>query len=172
MGFDPIKINAVLLPGFNEATEFVEWANREGYLLRFIEFMPPSTITRGKLEGQGPVESEILAQLEKAHGKVSEINQTADPHGKIAHRYGFENNGMVFEVIPGTSEPFCGTCNRIRLDCQGALRSCLYSTDSLQLGELISADDETFIAVVTEFISKKTGRKLEHIGHNMSSIGG
>jgi cyclic pyranopterin phosphate synthase len=79
---------------------------------------------------------------------------------------------MIFEIIPGVSVPFCGDCNRIRLDCQGALRACLYSREKLQLKPLLNAPDEEFVKVVTEFIGKKTGRVLEHIGSDMSSIGG
>jgi cyclic pyranopterin phosphate synthase len=171
-GFDPIKINTVLLPGFNEACEFVEWANREGYLSRFIEFMPPSTLTRVDIDGRGPVEAEVLKELDNAFGKVREINAANGAHGKIARRYGFENNDYIFEIIPGTTEPYCGTCNRIRIDCQGTLRSCLYSSDELQLKALLVVTDAEFIAIVTEFIGRKTGRTLEHIGSGMSKVGG
>jgi len=172
VGFKPVKINTVLLPGFNEAREMVEWANREGYILRFIEFMPPSTITSRRIEGRGPKESDIVDELESAFGKSVLLESNNGDGGKIAHRFGFENNNMVFEVIPGTSEPFCGTCNRIRIDCQGVLRSCLYSTDTLSLRDLAESSDDEFAEAVLLFIRKKMGRTLDHIGTNMSAIGG
>jgi cyclic pyranopterin phosphate synthase len=172
VGFDPIKINVVLLPGFNEASDFVEWGNREGYIVRFIEFMPPSCSTRVDIEGSGPVESDILRDLESSFGKVQPISIPDDTPGKTARSYGFVNNEMIFGVIPGTSEPFCSTCNRLRIDCQGSLRSCLYSTEELQLKNMLTASDEEFIKAVVEFVQRKTGRTLQHIGTNMSSIGG
>ena len=172
VGFDPIKINTVLLPGFNEAREFVEWSNGEGYIVRFIEFMPPAAQTRVDIKGSGPVQTDILRELEGVFGKAEEKGTSGDDQGKVARRFGFAENDFVFEVIPATSDPFCGTCNRIRIDCKGDLRACLYSDDTLELKNLIDAPDGEFIAAITDFVGQKAERKLKHIGCNMSSIGG
>ncbi|MFH1675396.1 MAG: GTP 3',8-cyclase MoaA [bacterium] len=172
VGLDPIKINTVLLPGFNESRQFVEWADKEGYMVRFIEFMPPLADTRIEINGTGPAQADIIHELEGSFGEIMEINKSGDSQGKVARQCGFKGNGMVFGIIPATTDPFCGTCNRIRIDCKGDLRSCLYSDDSLNLINLIDAPDVEFIAAIADFIGRKSGRKLTYIGSNMSSIGG
>jgi len=171
-GFDPIKINTVLVPDFREEVELVEWANREGFILRFIELMPQARGVEAPIKLEGPKEDEILSRLEKRFGRVRVVSSSGDGQGKTSRRYEIDGGNMIFEMIPGVTVPFCGDCNRIRLDCQGALRACLYSREKLDLKPFLNARDEDFVKVLTEFIETKTGRVLEHIGSDMSSIGG
>jgi GTP 3',8-cyclase len=171
-GFPPLKINTVLLPDFNEEYNFIEWANSEGHILRFIEQMPGvSDRPENKFIG-GPSESELISKLQEKTGRVELIDDTEDEPGKHTRRYRVMDRGWEFGIIPAVSVPFCGDCNRIRLDCLGTLRSCLYSSDTIELRGLLDAPDEEFIEAVVNFVGRKTGRPLEHIGSHMSSIGG
>lgn len=171
-GFTPIKINTVLLPDFDEELEFIEWANTNGYILRFIEQMPDASSPHGTEFKGGLKEADLISRIEKKKGRIEAIGESEAEHGKHAARFLVVDTGWEFEVIPSVSVPFCGDCNRIRLDCQGTLRACLYSSRTIQLRDLLHSTDEEFIAVVEDFVRKKTGRSLAHIGSNMSSIGG
>lgn len=171
-GFPPLKINAVLLPDFNEEFEFIEWANSNELILRFIEQMP-GVSDKSKNEFRGGItESELISRLQKKVGKVELVGDSEDEPGKHTRKYRVLDRGWEFGIIPAVSVPFCGDCNRIRLDCQGTLRSCLYSSETIELRGLLTASDEEFIEAVADFVGRKSGRPLEYIGSHMSSIGG
>jgi cyclic pyranopterin phosphate synthase len=169
VGLSPIKINVVLLPGFEEELQFVEWSNREGYLLRFIELMPRFAGGHRGFEAEGPKEFEILNRLAQ---RFDFVKEACDQPGRHVRRYRIPSNGWVFEFISGVSAPFCDYCNRLRLDCQGVLRSCLYGEQTLQLCPLLDATDEEFAKSVRSFVAEKNERSLDRIGGRMSSIGG
>jgi len=171
-GFSPIKVNAVLLPDFREEAQLVEWANREGYLVRFIELMPNFLGFATATEGKGPNEAEILDRLSRQYDIIEDKKSLEGESGKHAHRYRIPDRDWTFEIIPGVSAPFCGNCNRLRLDCQGELRFCLYSERTLQLRPLLDASDDEFARAIEEFVAQKTERMLDHIGSNMFAIGG
>ena len=172
VGFPPLKINTVLLPDFFEELEFIEWANARGLILRFIEQMPTaSSNTHNRITG-GVSEAKLISRLEKKAGKVEMIGDSEDEPGKHTRRYKLVDTGWEFGIIPAVSVPFCGECNRIRLDCMGTLRTCLYSSETMELRDLLNASDEIFISAVQDFVNRKAGRPLTHIGSDMSSIGG
>jgi cyclic pyranopterin phosphate synthase len=171
-GLAPIKINTVLLPDFDEEFELIEWSNRNGHILRFIELMPHSSENSGRSEQGGATEAEILARLETKVGGIEKIESHETRPGNHSSRYMVPERDWIFEVIPSVSAPFCDNCNRIRLDCQGILRPCLYSSSTIQLRDYLHLPDEEFIKVVEKFVGRKTGRAFKHIGSDMSSIGG
>ncbi len=148
-GLDPIKINAVLLPGVNddEAPELLAWALAEGYEMRFIEQMPLDA--QGGWERSAMVTAEqILASLHSrydlepaeaelrgsAPAQLWYVREHLDPTGGRA-RVG---------VIASVSAPFCGDCDRTRLTADGQIRSCLFSRSETDLRALLraGADDE------------------------------
>jgi cyclic pyranopterin phosphate synthase len=172
VGYSPIKVNTVLLPDFHEEAQLVEWGNREGYLVRFIELMPNFYGFRMRIKGEGVKEAGILDRLAHRFTVVKEPIRSEDERGNHVHRYRIPDRNWVFEVIPGVSAPFCAKCNRLRLDSQGALRYCLYSRRTLQLRGLLQASDDEFTGAIKGFVMEKKGRTLDCIGSNMSAIGG
>ncbi|MGB8062521.1 MAG: GTP 3',8-cyclase MoaA [Candidatus Sulfotelmatobacter sp.] len=124
VGLWPLKVNCVLMRGFNEdqVIPFGMFAREEGVTVRFIEFMPleegrtwsPSTVV--------PLE-EILARMAEYRPLV-EI-----PHGRseTARRYRFEDGVGEIGIIAPVSHPFCGHCSRIRITSDGKIRTCLFS---------------------------------------------
>jgi cyclic pyranopterin phosphate synthase len=124
-GFAPIKINAVLMRGFNddEAVPLAAWAREQGYELRFIEWMPldfQKTWDRDRLVPA----AEILEQL---HARFPlEPMRATDPSAPATmYRY-LDGLGAV-GVIASVTRPFCGHCDRIRLTADGQIRTCLFA---------------------------------------------
>jgi cyclic pyranopterin phosphate synthase len=125
VGFTPIKINAVLMRGFNEdeAVPLARWGREHSYEVRFIEWMPldfQHTWSREKLV---PAD-EILAQIDAEF--PIEIARDTDPSAP-ARRYLFKDGTGSVGVIASVTRPFCGHCDRIRLTADGQIRTCLFA---------------------------------------------
>jgi cyclic pyranopterin phosphate synthase len=127
---DPIKVNAVPMPGFgaDEVDRFCELARRGRFQVRFIEFMPldgdrawrPDDVLGG---------AEVRRMIEARH-PLRELPR--EPHA-TARVYAFaDGRGRIGFVNPVT-EPFCADCNRIRLTADGRLRTCLFSLGETDL---------------------------------------
>jgi cyclic pyranopterin phosphate synthase len=125
VGFSPIKINAVLMRGFNEdeAVPLVRWGRDNGFEVRFIEWMPLDfghTWDRSRLVPA----AEILEQVATEFPFV--LAPGADPSAP-ATRYRFRDGQGSFGVIASVTRPFCGHCDRIRLTADGQIRTCLFA---------------------------------------------
>jgi cyclic pyranopterin phosphate synthase len=121
----PIKINCVALRGFTEqeVPALAELARRKPYVVRFIEFMPldADEIWRKEDVLSG---AEIKAIAEAAIGPLVEL--PAKP-SSTARRFRFADGVGELGFINPVSEPFCSSCDRIRLTAEGQLRTCLFS---------------------------------------------
>jgi cyclic pyranopterin phosphate synthase len=124
-GFAPIKINTVLMRGFNEdeAVGLARWARDEGYQLRFIEWMPLDFQHQWSREKLVPA-AEILEQLHAAFPLAPA--RLVDPSAPASLYDYLDGRGQV-GVIASVSRPFCGHCDRIRLTADGQIRTCLFS---------------------------------------------
>jgi GTP 3',8-cyclase len=160
-GLDPVKVNCVLLRGFNEdqIIPFGMFARAEGVVVRFIEFMP--------LEEDRVWKPDTVVRLEEIVTRMSEYLPLAEvehQHSETARRYRFSDGVGEFGIIAPVSHPFCGHCSRIRITSDGKLRTCLFSVWDHDLHELMrrGAADEKLV----EFILKVIGKKEErhHIG--------
>ena len=128
VGFDPIKINAAVIRGHNddEFVEFAKFAREYGVSMRFIEFMPldgDQNWSRDHVVS----EQDILDQLAQAFEVKIRQDQGANP----ARSYYIE--GMSIGIISTITNSFCGNCDRLRLNAQGELFNCLFSTQGLKL---------------------------------------
>jgi cyclic pyranopterin phosphate synthase len=173
----PIKVNCVAIRGFTEAEvpAFAELARRKPYVVRFIEFMPldADRAWRGDDVLTG---AEIRALIEQ-HWPLEEI--PAKP-SSTAKRYRFADGAGEIGFVNPVSEPFCSTCDRIRLTADGQLRTCLFSRREWDLKTPLreGATDEELAALVRHAVAHK---ELKHrIGdpgfvrasRSMSQIGG
>jgi len=124
-GFRPIKINAVLMRGFNEdeAVPLARWAREEGFELRFIEWMPLDFSHTWSREKLVPAD-EILARIgEEFPIRAAEGEDPSAP----ATLYDYLDGRGRVGVIASVTRPFCGHCDRIRLTADGQIRTCLFS---------------------------------------------
>ena len=160
-GLDPVKINCVLLRGFNEdqIIPFGLFSREEGVVVRFIEFMP--------LEEDRVWTPEIVVPLEEIVRRMSEylpLEEVAHEHSETARRYRFADGIGEIGIIAPVSHPFCGHCSRIRITSDGKLRTCLFSAWDHDLHELMrrGADDNKLAEFILGVVQKKEER--HHIG--------
>jgi len=130
-----MKINSVLMKGENddEIVDLVRFTKDLPIAVRFIEFMPfdGNKWNKSKLVS----EAEILGQVEKAFGREKLIS-LPDEKNLTARKFKIEGFQGEFGIISSVTNPFCGTCNRIRLTANGRIKNCLFSnleTDLLKV---------------------------------------
>jgi cyclic pyranopterin phosphate synthase len=175
----PIKVNAVAIRSFSEeeVLDFVSLARRKAYLVRWIEFMPldadqvwrKEDILTGK---------EIKKMIEAEYGPLIPIT-TAD-RSETARRYTFSDGIGEIGFINPVSEPFCASCDRIRLTADGQLRTCLFATEETDLRSIIrsGADDETLAYALHQAVRHKElkhfigDKQFKRANRSMSMIGG
>jgi cyclic pyranopterin phosphate synthase len=125
VGFSPIKVNAVLMRGFNddEAVSLARWARDHDYELRFIEWMPLDFSHNWSREKLVPAD-EILAAIGEEF--PLELAPGEDPSAP-ATLYDYRDGRGRVGVIASVTRPFCGHCDRIRLTADGQIRTCLFA---------------------------------------------
>jgi GTP 3',8-cyclase len=161
VGLWPVKVNCVLMRGFNEdqIIPFGMFAREEGVTVRFIEFMP---LEEGRTWAPSTVVTldEILARMAEYRPLV-EI-----PHARseTARRYRFEDGIGEIGIIAPVSHPFCGHCSRIRITSDGKIRTCLFSVWDHDLHAQMrrGASDEELAEFIRGVVTKKEER--HHIG--------
>lgn len=161
-GLEPVKINAVLLRGYNddEIEAFADFAQRHAVVVRFIEFMP---LEEGRLwtpEIVVPM-AEILQRLTRRHA----LRELPRGMSETACRYGFADGAAgEIGIIAPVSRPFCGHCSRIRMTADGQMRTCLFSLREWDLRARMRAgasDGELREAMVRAVAQKE---ERHHIG--------
>ena len=160
-GLDPVKINCVLLRGFNDdqITAFGRFAREEGVAVRFIEFMP--------LEEGRVWSPEILVTLDEIVRRMAlfmPLREVGHARSETARRYVFEDGIGEIGIIAPVSRPFCGHCSRIRLTSDGKIRTCLFSVREHDLAGLMArgASDEDMVEFILDAVEHKEER--HHIG--------
>src|SRR5215210_6763023 len=121
----PIKVNCVAIKGFTEeeVPALAELARRKPYVVRFIEFMPLDADQAWR-EDDVLTGSEIRAIIEEHHGPLVALPAKAS---STARRFRFADGVGEVGFVNPVSEPFCSSCDRIRLTADGQLRTCLFS---------------------------------------------
>ncbi len=157
----PVKVNCVLMRGFNEdqIIPFGIFAREEGVVVRFIEFMP--------LEEERVWAPDTVVPLEEILSRMKEYRPLIEiPHqrSETARRYRFDDGVGEIGIIAPVSHPFCGHCSRIRITSDGKIRTCLFSIWDHDLHELMQrgASDEEMVEFIQGVIQRKEER--HHIG--------
>ena len=125
-GFE-VKVNCVLIKGFNdnEIIDFIELTKNNKLQIRFIEFMPFDG-NKWNMEKLVSLE-EILQQVHNQYD-VKNFTRLKDQPNDTAKNYKIAGYEGSFAVISSVTNPFCDSCNRIRLTANGQLKNCLFST--------------------------------------------
>ncbi|OFX13259.1 MAG: cyclic pyranopterin phosphate synthase MoaA [Armatimonadetes bacterium RBG_19FT_COMBO_69_19] len=130
-GLVPIKINAVIVRGFNDAdvVPLAALTLTRPWEVRFIEMMPFSTV--GDFAEAGVVKSEeTMAKIESALGALTAVDLSGDDP---ARTYRLPRAAGSLGFISPVSNPFCAKCGRLRLTADGRLRLCLLRDDEVDL---------------------------------------
>ncbi|MGA8442890.1 MAG: GTP 3',8-cyclase MoaA [Candidatus Sulfotelmatobacter sp.] len=160
-GLWPLKVNCVLMRGFNEdqIIPFGMFAREEGVTVRFIEFMP---LEEGRTWSTETVVTldEILARM----GEYRPLVEIPRRRSETARRYRFDDGLGEIGIIAPVSHPFCGHCSRIRITSDGKIRTCLFSVWDHDLHAQMrrGASDEELADFIRGVVQKKEER--HHIG--------
>lgn len=178
-GLNPIKINVVLIRGFNdgEILDFAELARKSNFIIRFIEYMPIGSGDDWNIE-RVITEDEIIKTIE--HGLGLRLIPRHFRGSEPADSYVFEDGSGEIGFISSVSGPFCEHCNRVRLTSDGKLRTCLFSLGETDLRKLLregASDGEIRDAIEGAVSRKERGHLINKPGfikpaRTMSQIGG
>ena len=174
----PIKVNAVALRGVSEpdVLPLAELARERPYVVRFIEVMPldaPRQWTR-----QAVLSGEELREMIGARWPLEPL--TPERASATGTRWRFADGAGELQFVSSVTEPFCASCDRLRLTADGQLRTCLFASSETDLrGPLrAGASDEQLAAIALDAVSRKeAGHGMAdpswtYTGRPMSMIGG
>lgn len=177
-GFSPVKINCVVLRGFNEdeVADFALLARDKPYQIRFIEYMPLGGDREWDRRKVVPAK-EIVERI-RAVAPLEDVLRSgpADP----AKVYRFRDGLGEIGVIASVTEPFCFTCDRIRLTADGKLRTCLFAHVERDVRALLrgGAPEEAIAKLIADAVrAKEPGHMIDRADFQqparaMHAIGG
>jgi cyclic pyranopterin phosphate synthase len=174
----PIKVNCVAVKGFTETEvpALAELARRKPYVVRFIEFMPLDADEAWR-EDDVLTGAEIRSIVEAEHGPLVEVPAKAS---STARRFRFADGVGELGFVNPVSEPFCSSCDRIRITADGQLRTCLFSRREWDLKTPLrngAGDDELVELLRFAVRHKELKHRINDPGfvrasRSMSQIGG
>lgn len=131
VGFAPIKINAVVKRGANDASivDLARFCRDRGYILRFIEYMDVGTMNGWRMDHVVPAR-EIVERIDA----VMPLERVRRSYAsETALRYKYRDGGGEIGVIASVTMPFCGACSRVRLSPEGQIYTCLFATEGTDI---------------------------------------
>jgi cyclic pyranopterin phosphate synthase len=177
-GLGPLKVNMVPVAGVNsdEVEGFARFGRETGRTVRFIEFMP--------LDAEGAWDRERVVPGDDIVARINRcwpLEVVGDPDDPApATRYRYVDGAGEIGIVASVTRPFCGTCDRLRLTADGALRNCLFSDDELSARDLLRSggtDGELAAMIRRAVWGKLPGHGINDPGflapaRSMSMIGG
>ncbi len=168
-GFQKVKLNAVLIGGFNdeEIAALAELTKRYPLDVRFIEMMP--------MYNSGDFDETAFLPCEKVLEVLPEL-AAVEPDGGVAQLYQLPGAMGRVGLIRPVNAHFCGSCNRIRLTADGKIKPCLHSAEEYNIKGLdftgMRSVMEQAIQRKPEWHGEMSFKKRSHAGRNMNQIGG
>jgi len=161
-GLSPVKVNCVLLRGFNEdqIVPFAQFSREEGVIVRFIEFMP---LEEDRL--WTPESVVALKEIVEALASYRPLVRMApNAASETAVRYTFDDGVGEMGIIAPVTQAFCGHCSRVRLTSDGKIRTCLFSQSDHDLYGVMErgGSDAELAAFIRRTVEQKEAR--HHIG--------
>jgi GTP 3',8-cyclase len=176
-GFDPVKLNCVLMRGINddEIVDLATFGRERGLVVRFIEFMPLDASDQWGRDKVVPA-SEVIAAIDAVYPLVPVAERGDQP----AERFVYGDGGGEIGVIASVTRPFCGTCDRVRITAEGMFRNCLFSVRETDLRSILrggGSDDDLAAAIAADVATKWAGHSIGQVHflkprRSMSQIGG
>lgn len=169
-GLTPIKINTVLVKGFNddEIEALAGLTEKEEIDVRFIELMPIGVTAKDELNGF--ISNDIVLKKLPELIKV----EREDPSSPALY-YKLPNARGKIGLINPISCKFCKYCNRVRLTAQGKMKLCLHSDDEIDLRQALRNGEDIEKIIVDAIEKKPESHHLEegmYISKKMYQIGG
>lgn len=136
LGFDPIKVNAVIIKGLNEneALNFVDFAIEYGVEVRFIEMMPLGQgFIKWEKDMVKPLE-EVKMLIEDRYGKLIPSLSIGSGAARV---YKLPNKNIKIGFITPISNPFCDGCSKLRVTAEGSIKLCLRTDEEIHVKEVL-----------------------------------
>jgi cyclic pyranopterin phosphate synthase len=187
-GLHPVKVNVVVIRGVNddEVVDLARFGREHGVGVRFIEFMP--------LDAQGEWSNEQVVPAQEILDRIGAVfplraHATVD-HVEPAARYEYADGIGDVGAIPSVTEPFCESCDRVRVTAEGKFRTCLFALEEFDLRSILrdgsgdgsgldapDLDDRLADAITAAVGTKWAGHRIGNVdfirpGRSMSQIGG
>jgi cyclic pyranopterin phosphate synthase len=143
-GFESIRLNAIAIRGLTEAeiVPLARFARERGLELRFIEYMPLDA--EQHWQAADVLDGETIRRIVEA--EFGPLLPIAAPHpSQPAVDFAYADGGGRIGLIHPVSQPFCESCDRLRLTAEGQVRNCLFSTVEWDARALLrggGSDDE------------------------------
>ena len=176
-GLNPIKLNCVIMRGYNddEIADFARLGREQDLQVRFIEYMPLDAQGRWTMATVVPG-AEIHARVHAVYPLRSEQGNGSEP--ATVHHFA-DGRGSI-GIIASVSQPFCDSCNRVRITADGHLRTCLFSLTEHDLKGLLrsgASDEDLADFIIATVWKKEAGHKINQPDfvkpdRSMSAIGG
>jgi GTP 3',8-cyclase len=180
-GLAPVKINCVVIRGINddEVVDLAAFGRDRGVGVRFIEFMPLDAQGEWTMDQVVPAQ-EILDRIDAVFPLGDEAEAHSGAHVEPAARVRYRDGRGDVGVIASVTEPFCESCDRVRITADGKFRTCLFALDETDLRALLrdgATDDELAAAIHAAVGTKWAGHRIGQVtfirpGRSMSQIGG
>jgi cyclic pyranopterin phosphate synthase len=168
-GLVPIKLNSVVERGINDEDilDIVEFARRNGYYIRFIEYMDVGN-SNNWVSDRMVSKKEILDRINSRY-PIEEIGRSDTSAPAVNYRF-LDGTGDL-GVIASVTEPFCRGCTRARLTADGKLVMCLFADQSHDLKKLLraGASDEDLMSFIRAVWGARTNRYSEERLEAMNS---
>lgn len=158
-GFDPVKLNSVILRGRNdhEILDLVRFARQEGLDISFIEEMPLGHIQEHNRFLTLMPSSEVLAVVASEFSLTPSVESSGGP----SRYYRMANSSTRIGLISPHSQNFCASCNRVRVAANGRLLLCLGNEVGTDLRELLRehpGDRDRLVAAIHAALQHKPAR--------------
>jgi cyclic pyranopterin phosphate synthase len=174
------KLNAVVLRGWNDhqIVPLAQLAQREGFQVRFIEFMPYQA--NGWGQEQFMPAAEILQRIQEGLDTELEAETPVSLEEGPARLYTIPGSTGKVGVISALSADFCNRCNRVRLTSHGALQTCLFEGGTLNLLDPLRnhASHEDMVRLIRQaLLAKRECHPMRHgeqplLAQGMWQVGG
>ena len=160
-GFTPLKINAVVQRGVNDHTlvDLARFFKRRGHILRFIEYMDVGNKNGWKMDEVLP-SAEIVALI---HAEMPLEPVSGNYFGEVARRYRYADGEGEIGLISSVTQPFCGSCTRMRLSPEGQIFTCLFAIEGTDLRDPLraGASDDDIEAIIRDTWGERIDRYSE-----------
>jgi cyclic pyranopterin phosphate synthase len=160
-----VKINSVIMKGLNDnqILPLLNYAFSKGLTIRFLEIM-----AMGHLYGNSDSSFYSQQEILQTVGKQYNFNRLSRVSSSTANYWQTEE-GFTFGVVANESEPFCGDCNRLRLDSYGNIYGCLSSNNPISIKNI---SQQELVTRLEKALTQKQALKFAGSELSMMHIGG
>lgn len=173
-----VKLNAVIMRGVNddEIIDFIEFTKDKNVHFRFIEFMP---FDGNKWDWSKGLSYKEILEMVKLNYR-NNFSRIEDRKNDTSRNFRVNGYRGTFAVISSVTNPFCDTCNRIRLTADGKIKNCLFSNSETDLLTAMRNGEDMVPLILETVWHKKSMRDgmntIEDFGkqknRSMVAIGG